>query len=393
MDYLSCLKNKPVDPILGLSVLFNEDTNPNKLNLGIGAYKSEDGQVVLFKSVHEAERLIWEEKRSKVYLPIDGDSTFRDEVLKLIYGEYDPKTHYCAHTAGCTAALKISGNILSEMGIKTIFLPDLTWQNHYLLYSLTGLKTEKYPYYDTENKCLRLNEILKTLQNAPENSAVLLQVGCHNPVGRDPSEEEWEQITDLIKEKNLFPILDSAYQGFGDGFEEDAAPIRLFSSKFQQYFLCYSFSKNFGLYGERVGAFIAVDQTGKSTLKVRDNAKHYIRSCYSSPGIHGSRIVKTILQSKDLKETWADELYEMQKRLKTLRRNFVDKLKEKGLEEYAYIEKDRGLFSLMGLSKEQVIQLREEYAIYIVENSRLNIAALSSTNMDYVAESIKQILQ
>ncbi|MCH9634076.1 MAG: Aspartate aminotransferase [Chlamydiae bacterium] len=378
---------------MGLTVLFHEDTRPNKVNLGIGAYKSEDGEVVLFQSVHEAERYLWEEKRSKSYLPIDGDIVFKEEILKLIYGQYDPKTHFCAHTAGCTAALKVSGNILTSMGIQTIYLPDLTWQNHYLLYSMSGLKTETYPYFDLEKKTLRLTEILEVLKNAPENSAVLMQVGCHNPVGRDPNEEEWEAITNLIAEKNLFPILDCAYQGFGDGFTEDAYPIRLYSSKFSQYFLCYSFSKNFGLYGERVGAFFGIDKTGQFIDKLRDNTKHFIRGAYSSPGIHGSRIIKTILQSSELKASWEEELSEMQKRLRSLRCHFVEKLKASGISRnYDYIQKDKGLFSLMGLSKEQVIKLRENFGVYIVENSRINIAALSMANLDYVVDAIKQIL-
>lgn len=393
MDYLERLEEKPRDPILGLSAIYLADKNPNKLNLGVGAYKTEEGQVALFQSVHEAERFLLDEKRNKGYAPIDGDKGFRDEVLSLIFGEFDSNTHYCAHTTGCTAALRVSGEVLREMGLTTIYLPDLTWPNHSLLYKSAGLKTELYTYYDTEKNELKLPEIFETLKNAPKNSAVLFQVSCHNPVGRDPTKEEWGQIMDLIKEKELFLILDSAYQGFGSGLQEDIFPVLLANKKLEQFFLCYSFAKNFGLYGERTGAFIAVDHTQKSLVKLTSNAKHYIRGCYSCPPIHGARIVKTILETNELREIWENELNEMRLRLKTLRSLFVQALKEADIKRnYSYIEEDMGLFSLMGLSKEQVVKLRENQGIYIVENGRLNIAALTTKNMAYVAQGIKQVL-
>ncbi len=389
------LKEQPTDPILGLSVLFQQDPREDKINLGIGAYKSENGKVALFQSVHEAERMIWEEKRSKGYAPIDGNRIYQEEVLKLIYGKkLNLKTHLCAQTVGCTAALRISGELLREMGFKRIYLPEQTWQNHFLLYKTAGLQTEKYPYYDTEQSQIKLKELLATLEEAPEKSAVLFQVSCHNPVGRDPSFDQWQQIIDIVRKKKLFPVLDCAYQGFGQGLEEDIYPVFLFQEQIPQYFFCYSFSKNLGLYGERIGALIAFDQSENQLEKVRGNIKHYIRSFYSSPGIHGARIVKTILQSEDLNSLWQQELYEMQVRLKALRKEFILSLKKCGIEKnYDYLQQDQGLFSLMGLNENQVLALREKHGIYIIENGRLNIAGLSTQNMDTVSQAIYDILK
>lgn len=395
MNPYDTLKEQPADPILGLSVLFQQDSRPNKINLGIGAYKTEDGKVALFQSVHEAERFLWEEKRSKSYAPIDGDYVFQEEVLKLIYGpKLNKKRHLCAQTVGCTAALRVSGELLREMGYERIYIPEQTWQNHFLLYSLAGLKTERYPYYDTEHNQIKMKEMLKVLETAPKNSAVIFQVSCHNPVGRDPNFDQWQQIVEVVKKNNLFPVLDSAYQGFGGGLEEDIYPLFLFEENVDAYFLCYSFSKNFGLYGERVGALLAYDSSEKLIERIRGNIKHFIRSFYSSPSIHGARIVKAILQSEDLKHLWQQELYEMQQRLKVLRKDFVSSLKKTSItKNYEYIEKDQGLFSLMGLSEHQVLALREKHGIYIVKNGRMNIAGLSSKNMDTVSNAIDDILK
>lgn len=393
MDYLSRLVEKPTDPILGLSALFVTDASPHKLNLTIGAYKTEQGQVALLQSVHEAERIILDEKRNKAYPPIDGTKSFRDNVIKLLFKDSDPATFYSAHTTGCTAALRVSGELLREMGITTIFLPDQTWQNHYLVYGQAGLKTESYSYYDNGENRIKLTEMLETLNRAPINSALLFQVSCHNPIGRDPTREQWKQLIDKAKERNVFLVLDCSYHGFGEGLEEDLYPVRLAQSSNTPFFLAYSFGKNFGLYGERVGAFIAYDPTKKRIERIESNVKHVIRGSYSCPPIHGARIVDAILGTKELRDLWELELFEMRKRLRLLRRHFIEALKEAGIQKnYHYIEQDCGLFSLMGLSKEQVVKLREKRSIYILENGRINIAALSSKNMNIVAEGIKDVL-
>ncbi len=393
MDYLSRLIEKPRDPILGLSAMFVTDESPHKLNLTIGAYKTEQGQVALLQSVHEAERFILAEKRNKAYPPIDGTKNFRDAVIKLLFRDSDPETFYCAHTTGCTAAVRVSGDLLREMGISTIFLPDLTWPNHYLIYSQAGLKTESYSYYDIDKNQIKFSEILGTLNQAPKNSAALFQVSCHNPTGRDLTKEQWQQLLNKLKERDIFLVLDCSYHGFGESLEEDLYPIHLARSSLSQFFLCYSFGKNFGLYGERVGALIAYDQTKKTLETLASNVKHIIRGSYSCPPIHGARIVDTILETKELRDLWEHELFEMRKRLKLLRTQFIEALKLAGIQkDYSYIEKDLGLFSLMGLSKEQVQQLREKKSIYLLENGRINIAALSSKNMKIVAEGIRDVL-
>lgn len=395
MNPFASLDKKPTDPILGLNVLYKMDPRTDKINLGIGAYKDESEKVALFQSVHEAERLLLDEKRSKSYSPIDGDSTFQEIVLKLIYSDdYTSKTHLCAQTIGCTAALHVSGQLLKAMGIKKVHIPELTWQNHYLIHRSLGFETPSYPYYDPLKNELKWDEIKQYILKASEGEAIVLQVSCHNPVGRDPTEQQWRELAELIKTKKLFPVLDCAYQGFGKGLKEDLFPIHLFNEVLPHYFLCYSFSKNFGLYGERLGAFVAFDRFGQSIEILRSQVKHWIRACYSSPAIHGSRIVTMILQDEGLKNLWQEELLGMQKRLVDLRAAFVHHLNQAGIQKsYEYILDDRGLFSMMGLTREQVVALRENEGIYLVENGRINIAGLSIDQMGKVSESIKKVIE
>lgn len=393
MNYYEVFKEVPSDPILGIAAKHRKDPNPDKINLSIGVYKSEEGEIAVLDAVHKAEKILWEQKNNKGYPPIDGDPGFKEEVLKLLTPQENHDYFYVAHTVGATSAVRLTGELMRTMGIKNVYYSDQTWPNHPHIYSAAGLNPVSFPYYDSNTHKLKINEICQSLQNAPSNSAVLFQMCCHNPTGRDPSIDEWKQIIQIIKEKGLFPILDCAYQGFGQGMEEDVMPFKLMMESVDQMFVCYSCAKNFGLYGERVGAFIAFDKSKKNLTFLDQNARKIIRCNYSTPPLHGARIVKTILKSNELSQLWRSELKEMRIRIKNLRQLFLKSLEEKKLgQDYKFIIKDEGLFSLLYLPVEKIIKLREESSIYLLENGRVNIAGLSQKNMEFVTTSIQKIL-
>ena len=391
MNYFQNFQEVKPDPILGLAAKFKKDPNPDKINLTIGVYKSEESQISLFKSVHEAESLLCKEKLNKGYPPIDGNPEFKKELLKLVAPGSDPKYFYVAHTVGSTSALRLSGELMKQMGIENIFFSDYTWPNHPHVFQAAGLKTSTFPYFNLENHSLNIDGICKAIENIPEKSAVLFQMSCHNPTGIDPSSEEWKKIIQIIKNKGILPVIDCAYQGFGQGIEEDVLPFKLLREQVDQAIVCYSCAKNFGLYGERVGALIAFDKSTQSLEYLGQNARVTIRGNYSTPPIHGARIVTTILQSKELYQTWKDELNQMRTRVKELRQQFLKSLQSQDLPyDFNYLIKDQGLFSMLNLSKEVVAKLREEFGIYILENGRVNIASLSSKNIEIVTGAIKK---
>ena len=392
MPHFDQLKQYPPDAIFGLAATYKKDPNPDKINLGIGVYKSEESKILLLNCVHEAEKLIVDQKLNKGYFPIEGDTSYAQEVIKLVFDqEFHPYLHG-AQTIGCTGALRISGELLKLMGKKQIYIPNYTWGNHTLVYKRAGLNVESYPYYNMEELKVEIDKVCEALEKAPNDSAVLFQVSCQNPAGRDLSLEEWERVADIILKKDLFLILDSAYHGFGDGLIEDMQPVQFLMKKLNQFFLCYSFSKNFGVYGERAGAIVTYDKSKNYLEKLSSNIKICARGAYSNPPLHGSRIIKTVLGSKELNTMWQEELSSMRKRIKDLRKHFVIALdKAKTGRDFSYINIDRGLFSLMGFTLEQIHTLREKYGIYIIDNSRLNIAALTLKRLDYVVNAIKSV--
>ena len=393
MDYFQSFQEVKPDPILGLAAQYKKDPNPEKINLTIGAYKSEESQVSLFRSVHEAEKLLWQEKLNKAYPPIDGIAEFKEELLKLVAPHQDPKHFYVAHTVGSTSALRLAGELMHQMGIKNISFSDLTWPNHPHIFQSSGIKTFTFPYHNKETHKLEIDKIYQALENLPEKSAVLFQMSCHNPTGRDPNPEEWAKIIPIIKSKDLFPIFDCAYQGFGQGLKEDVLPFHLLMEQVDQAIVCYSCAKNFGLYGERVGALIAFDKNHKNLDYLGQNARLVIRGNYSTPPIHGARIVKTILKSQELSQMWDEELTEMRLRIKELRQDFLKSLEDKKLPiDFSHVIEDQGLFSLLSLPKEVIVHLRNNSAIYLLENGRINIAGLSKKNMEAVTTSIQKAL-
>ncbi len=393
MSYLHAFQEVPPDPILGLAATYKKDPNPNKINLAIGEYRTEEGSISLLKCVYEAEKLLLQEKQNKGYPPIDGEASFKEELLRLVAPFQPAKSFYVAHTVGSTSALRLAGDLLKQMGFQKILMSEPTWPNHPHLFRSSHLEIGTFSYYDSDKNELRMDKICSSLEAASPHTAVLLQLCCHNPTGRDPNLEQWAKIITIIKKKKLFPVIDCAYQGFGQGFNEDILPLQLILEELDEAFLCYSCAKNLGLYGERVGAFIAFDKSQKNIENLGANARVTIRGNYSTPPIHGARIVKTILQSSELRQIWMDELTEMRHRIKELRQLFLKNIEKRNLpQNFKYLIEDQGLFSLLNIAKEDVLKLRAGSGVYLLDNGRINIAGLSQKNMEYVCSSIQQVL-
>lgn len=382
----------PDDPILSLQVRFVSDQNPKKVNLGIGSYKDAEGNPLVLKAIRKAEALILEKNLNKEYLQIEGYPEFIKESMKLIFGEQSHKisdgTIFAAQTIGATAALRIAGEFLSQTSGRILYLPDPTWPNHRLIFSSANLKVEMYPYYNPVTHRLKIDEIYQTIQKMTPGSVILLHASCHNPTGLDPSKEEWKKLSTLIKKHQVIPFFDFAYQGLGHSLEEDAWALRYFVQEGHEMFVAYSFSKNMGLYGERVGLLSFVTENPEISRKVGSALKQIIRSMYSNPPLQGARIVTTVLQSPSLKQEWIEELNQMCKRINEMRKIFVETLKSKGfVEDLSFINQQIGIFSFCGLSKDQVIHLQQNYAIYMPANGRMNVAGLNLNNMDYVIDA------
>ncbi|MFA6916326.1 MAG: aromatic amino acid transaminase [Parachlamydiales bacterium] len=392
MDIYHQLEVKSEDPILGIPALFRADTHAQKVNLGIGSYQNEEGKPFVFKSVRAAESQIFDSQMDKGYLPILGDKVFIEEVSKVILGEDAPclteKRFIAAQSIGGSGAIRIAAEMLFFCGIKKIFIPTPSWPNHHTLVCHEGIQTELCPYYDNKTRQIDFDKLCDSISHMPARSALLLQSSCHNPTGIDLSNDQWTSLCALLKGKDIVPIIDMAYQGMGDSLSEDAFGLRLFAKELTPLF-CISFSKNFGLYGERTGLFGLVLPDTESTKKVESNLKVIVRASYSNPPLYGARIIRTILQSPTLKLMWEQELTEIRHRLRVLRKAIVDELKQQNPHtDYSFFLGGKGFFSLTGLSKEQVLSLREESGVYIPENGRINIAGLNQSNIPLVAKAI-----
>ncbi len=392
------LKALPADPILGLSIKYRADTNPNKIDLGVGVYKNEAGDTTVLNSVKKAEKFRLENELTKTYIGGTGSSSFNEEMTKLIFGPHHKvllenrvKT---VSTPGGTGALRIAADFISrcKKGAK-IWLSNPTWANHNAVFSAAGLDIQEYPYYDYENKTLDFDAMLSTLKTASADDFVLLHACCHNPSGMDLSQEQWQQIAQVAKDVGFTPLIDMAYQGFGDGLEEDAYGVRLMADTVNDMILCSSCSKNFGLYRERIGACTVIGETAATTDVALSVVLNVARALYSMPPAHGAAIVETILTSDELRQEWYEELAQMRNRINSNRTVIVDKLIEKGVtRDFSFIANQKGMFSFLGITPEQVQQLQDEYSIYMVGSSRMSIAGIAPSNVDYLAESIAKVL-
>ena len=388
----------PPDPILGLVEAFNKDPNPNKISLGAGVYKDENNNTPLLESVQRAEASLLDPNRNGAYLPIPGSPEYGAKVQELLFGPdheiIAAARAATAHTPGGTGALRVAGDFIHKMLPEaTLWVSDPTWANHGAVFAAAGLTLKKYAYFNPETNGLRFDEMLATLEDATPGDVVLLHGCCHNPTGIDPTGDQWNTLTSFIHDKELLPLVDFAYQGFGTGIEEDATGLRSFCQPGEPLLICSSFSKNFGLYRERVGAFTLVAEDSDAKEKAFSHVKIAIRTNYSNPPSHGGAIVTAILSDEALRDCWEKELATMRMRIHKMRSLFVKTLTEKGVQrDFNFITQQQGMFSFSGLTKEQVATLRDKHSIYIVGSGRINVAGMTENNMDTLCTAIAEVL-
>src|SRR5262245_42950287 len=388
----------PRDPILGLNEGFAADTRPMKVNLGVGVYYNESGLIPLLRAVQEAEHALVQKAQPRGYLPIDGLAIFDADVQQMLFGRDSPLIAagrvITAQALGGTGALKIGADLLKRVTPDSkVLISDPSWENHRALYEAAGFVVEQYPYYDAATRTLNFAGMKAALAAAPAGTIVVLHACCHNPTGVDLTEAQWRELAPLVAERRLVPILDIAYQGFGDGIDADAIAVRLFADSGITCLIASSFSKSFSLYGERIGALTIVTASKDESTRVLSQLKRTIRSNYSNPPTHGGALVAAVLGSVELRKLWEQELAEMRDRIKQLRRNLVDGLKARGVKrDFSFVPHQRGLFSYTGLTAAQVERLRSEFGIYAVSTGRICVAALNARNMDHVCSSVASVL-
>lgn len=398
MSFFEEVEELPPDPILGLNSAFKEDTRDNKVNLGVGAYKTAELKPLVFSTVRKVEKELVEQSNNKEYLPIAGDAGYIKAALQLIYGQgvsaLEDGTIIGAQSLGGTGALRVLAELFSESLGKQIFLSQPSWANHKPIFHRAGLQTLSYPYYDGKKHDLVPDQILAALSKMPEGSIILFHACCHNPTGMDPSMELWKEISAIVKARKLFPFFDFAYQGFGQGLEEDAAAIRYFQSQGHEMAVAQCFSKNLGLYGERIGTLSLQLGNPKIARAMLSQVKRIIRSNYSNPPLHGAQIVKNVLGNEEHKKAWTLELSRVRERLGEMRRALAAGLLAKGgARDFSFLHKQTGMFSFCGLDREQVQRLRGEYGIFIPSNGRINVAGLSPhKNLEYVVDAVVSVL-
>ncbi|KAJ0766156.1 putative aspartate transaminase [Helianthus annuus] len=386
----------PEDPILGVTIAYNKDPSPVKLNLGVGAYRTEEGKPLVLNVVRQAEKLLVNDRsRVKEYLPIVGLADFNKLSAKLILGADSPAIlGNLVTTVQClsgTGSLRVGAEFLARHYYqRTIYIPNPTWGNHGKIFTLAGLTVKTYRYYDPVTRGLNIQGLLEDLGSAPSGAIVLLHACAHNPTGVDPTLEQWEQIRRLIRSKSLLPFFDSAYQGFASGsLDEDARSVRMFVADGGECFIAQSYAKNMGLYGERVGALSIVCRTADVASRVESQLKLVIRPMYSNPPIHGASIVSTILKDRNLYQEWTLELKAMADRIITMRKQLFDALRARETPgDWSHIIKQIGMFTFTGLNTKQVTFMTREYHIYMTSDGRISMAGLSSRTVPHLADAI-----
>ncbi len=393
----SQLKPQPADPILGLSVKFKADAHPHKIDLGAGIYKDEVGHTPVLACVKTAERMRIENETTKTYLGSGGSALFNEKITALNLGDHRvirENRIRTISTPGGTGALRIAAEFINKCRPgATIWVSNPTWANHEGVFKAAGLQVKTYPYYDYENKCLDFAGMLAALKQVSRDDAVLLHACCHNPSGMDLNKEQWQEVTELASKIGFLPVVDMAYQGFGQGLDEDAYGVRLMADSIEQMILCSSCSKNFGLYRERIGSCSIIGSSAASADIISSILMSVVRVNYSMPPAHGAAIVETILSSTELTDQWHVELKVMRDRISSMRQLLVDKLLENGVtRDFSFITRQNGMFSFLGIDKDQVQRLQDEFSIYIVGSSRISVAAIAPDNVDYLAQSIAKVL-
>jgi aspartate aminotransferase len=384
----------PDDPILGLIGAYKNDKNPDKIDLSVGVYKNEDGITPVFGAVKRAETLKLESEISKTYTGIEGDPLFCETIQSLVLGANHPAVldgrSRAISAPGGSGALRVLGEVINawKSGAR-LWVSSPSWPNHSPLLGTAGLSISVYPYYNAENHTLHTDRMLDKISKLGKEDILLLHACCHNPSGADLSFDDWKEITRLAQNNGFMPFIDCAYQGLGKDLDKDAEGFRHMVSELPETVIAYSCSKNFGLYRDRVGAAIIVSQNKTSTEAAWTHMKSVARRLYSVPPAHGAIVVGMILSDPELRQSWESELGLMQNRINGLRGLFTDTMQRKGSDlDFSFINSQYGLFSILGLSEEQVQRLRSEFSIYMVNSSRINIAGVSPESVDYLTDSI-----
>jgi aspartate aminotransferase len=396
MPHFENIPQLPEDPILHLPILFAADERPSKVNLGIGSYKDHLGKPMVLSCVRKAEKILLEQQLDKEYLPIVGLSDYITSSLELIFGPLQiPKEKlFAMQTVGGTNALRLGCELLCRNNIKKIFLSDPTWPNHWMIANHAKMEVGTYAYYDSQSQGLDFVGMRNSIKKMPPKSVLMLHASCHNPTGVDPSENQWRELSDLIKKHDLLPFFDIAYQGFGNGLEADAFAVRLFAQQGHEMLVASSYAKNLGLYGERAGLLAVISNGAKATSCISSNLKQIMRATNSVPPLHGARIAKTILKSSELKAEWETELGTMRERVKGMRHAFKNELMKHGTKrDLSFLTSQLGIFSFIGISFDEVKALRDNFAIYMPDNGRINVAGLNEKNLPYVASSVASVLK
>ena len=392
------LPGLPADPILGLMLAYREDNNPNKVDLGVGVYRDEDGATPILKAVLDAQQQHIESETTKSYIGPPGEPEFNQHMRELIFGRghqvLQNERVSSAQTPGGCGALRVGAELINRAKPNaTIWVSDPTWANHVPLLGDAGLTIKTYPYFDPATSSLREQEMMETLGNVPAGDLVLLHGCCHNPCGVDLAESHWQNIAELANRQGFTPFIDMAYQGLSTGIDVDAMGVRLMADAVPELVVASSCSKNFGLYRDRVGAIAVVSENGKQASTLSSQLMNVIRGIYSMPPNHGGAIVKTILADETLTSEWLSELGEMRDRINGMRDAMSSKLAERiGSARFDFIRDQRGMFSFLGIDKAQIAELQKSAGIYIVDSSRINVAGINSKNIDYVCDAIAKVI-
>ncbi|GAA0356670.1 aspartate/tyrosine/aromatic aminotransferase [Bowmanella denitrificans] len=394
---LEVLEQLPADPILGLSAAFKQDANPKKVDLGVGVYKDEQGRTPILHAVAKAQNILLANEDSKTYISPQGVQGFIDGMLELLLGKghktlIEQRVAAVQAPGGC-GSLRILSELLKRAnGDLTVWVSDPTWANHIPLIGSAGLKIKTYPYFDKEQAGIKFDEMAACLAQVSKGDVVLLHGCCHNPTGADLTKEQWHKVLELAQQREFLPFLDIAYQGFGDGVEEDVYGLRLLADNLPEVIVAASCSKNFGLYRERVGLAAMICANNQVRNALQSQIQSIARAIYSMPPSYGGALVDIILNSEELKAQWLGEVTEMRERMQQLRRLLADKIKEKSGRDFDFITRQKGMFSYLCISPEQVKKMRSDNAIYFVDSSRVNIAGISHQNVDYIAEALVAVL-
>ncbi len=392
------LERMPDDPILGLMAAFRADPDTRKVDLGVGVYRNERGETPVLEAVRRAEQAVLARQTSKTYVAPVGNAGFNQCMERLVFGD-----GHAALTAGRIRTMQAPGGCgalrvgaeLIKLAVPdaTVYVSTPTWANHVPLLTGSGIKLERYPYYDAATGGVNFSAMLESLDRLPQRSVVLLHASCHNPTGADLSEAQWQELLALVKKRGLLPFIDMAYQGLGTGIAEDAFGVRLFAAELPEGIVAVSCSKNFGLYRERTGALHVVSQNTQSADAILSQLVRIARTIYSMPPDHGAAIVQEVLSNDALRTAWIDEVGAMRTRITSLRTDLVARLaKAYPQRDFSFIERQRGMFSFLGVSVDQVHALRERHHVYMTDDSRINIAGLRSDNIGYFADAVAQVL-